>query len=78
MSRNFAQFVDDLPRADVSEYRKNKICVEFIVVQSLYSWFADCWYKAGGWYFPIPIVLVEGSHGDEPLRITKLSTGNYD
>ncbi len=73
----FGQLIlmDELPDIDVSFYlQERNISVDGILCNALLRWFEDCWIKAGGWFFPLPIKLsgnYEG-HYDDDIRMTKL------
>ena len=75
--KDFVRFIDDFPEIDNSHYLDNDIFVQSIINSIIYDWFSDCWYKAGGWYFPLPGVLFSGAHGEDPKRLTKLTSGTY-
>lgn len=51
----FAEYVNDLPAIDAMSYQENDILVPDIVVDLVKRWFAECWFKAGGWDYPIAV-----------------------
>lgn len=44
-----------------------------LIVPFLSRWFAECWWKAGGWSYPLPTVLTV--HDYEPVGREVLSPG---
>ena len=55
----FSDF-SSLPDMDLAVYRE----LNFVdtLVDLIAAWFAECWWKAGGWYYPIPVEII-GKNG---------------
>jgi hypothetical protein len=47
-----------------------------IVAQVLVAWVAECWWKAGGWRYPLPALLQvhDGYGGGKPVKLTECTT----
>lgn len=46
-----------------------------IVARVLTAWFAECWWKAGGWACALPVLLAvhDGHGGQPPCKLTELA-----
>ena len=68
----FAEYVKDLPLIDVQSYEE-EISIPDLVVNHVKQWFSECWWKAGGWEYNVPIVVYghEGFGDGESIKITK-------
>lgn len=46
-----------------------------IVAQVLTAWVAECWWKAGGWRFPLPALLQvhDGFGAGKPVKLTDIT-----
>ncbi|MEW5787278.1 MAG: hypothetical protein AB1899_05435 [Pseudomonadota bacterium] len=44
-----------------------------LMANALKAWFAECWWKAGGWTYPVPVTLqVHDGFGDgKPVTLTE-------
>ncbi|WP_188150707.1 hypothetical protein [Teredinibacter waterburyi] len=51
----FADYVRDLPSIDVFAYQENDVSIPDLVVNLVKQWFAESWFKAGGWDYPLAI-----------------------
>lgn len=71
----FAEYVNDLPAIDVMSYQENDVFVPDIVVDLVKRWFAECWFKAGGWDYPLAVELKgHDCYGDgEVIVLTRKS-----
>jgi hypothetical protein len=65
-----AQYLNDLPIIDIDDDPEENI--PGLIVDIVKQWFAECWWKAGGWDFPIPVVLSghEGFGNGELIQLT--------
>ena len=52
----FAEYVDDLPLIDVESYA-DEIHIPNMVVDLTKQWFAECWWKACGWGYKLPMEI---------------------
>lgn len=71
--RNYLEGIHPLPEVDCAAYKQQDIDPDSILEWILFHWFPECWFKAGGWYFERPVVLVRGSHPveDDMIRLTR-------
>jgi len=71
----FAKFVRDLPYVDVDIYMEEDIYVPDMVVDLVKTWFSECWFKAGGWDFPLPLEIIghDGFGNGRAIKLTKSS-----
>jgi len=69
------EFLSDfsaLPTLDLESYE------DFDYTNSLLGliqdWFSECWWKAGGWYYPVPVMIMghEGFGNREPTILAPL------
>jgi len=44
------------------------------IADIIMRWFAECWWKAGGWKYPVPVTIASRSvfGSIEPIRLTRL------
>lgn len=68
----FAEYVNDLPLIDVESY-KEEVSIPDLVVNHVKQWFAECWWKACGWEYKIPVELYghEGFGDGNSIKLTK-------
>lgn len=68
----FAEYVNDLPLIDVEGY-KEEVSIPDLVVDHVKQWFAECWWKACGWDYNIPVELNghEGFGDGNSIKLTK-------
>jgi len=68
----FAEYVKDLLLIDVASYEE-EVSIPDFVVDLVKQWFSECWWKAGGWEYNIPIEVYghEGFGNGESIKITK-------
>ncbi len=70
----FVDEVKDLPLVDVEYYREEEEeSIPDLVVDLIQQWFAECWWKAGGWDFKIPM-NVYGHDGFGSGNVIKLTS----
>ena len=71
----FASYAKDLPLIDIQSYNENDIYVADLVVDLVKYWFAECWYKACGWDYPLAISVYghEGFGEGNVIDITSKS-----
>ena len=67
------EFYEDfrlLPTLDIDAYED--FDYTNTLVSLIIDWFAECWWKAGGWYYTIPVTLYghEGFGNQEPIKLT--------
>jgi hypothetical protein len=69
----FADSVRDLPLVDIESYNENEIYVVDLVVDVIKQWFSESWFKAGGWDFPLEIVMAghDGFGNGKLINLTK-------
>ncbi|MCO1335868.1 hypothetical protein MO867_16150 [Microbulbifer sp. OS29] len=72
---SFAGFINDLPYIDIDNYMEDDINIPDMVVDLVKSWFSECWFKAGGWDFPVAIEISEheGAGNGDTIKLTKSS-----
>lgn len=65
-----AQYLNDLPIIDIDAYPDEYI--PGLIIDIVKQWFAECWWKAGGWDYPLPVVLSghEGIGNGELIQLT--------
>jgi hypothetical protein len=65
--------LDELEEFDERYFTDFKFGGVNLIADVLKSWFADCWFKAGGWDFEVPAVLdVHDGYGDgRRIQLTK-------
>lgn len=68
----FAEYANDLPLVDTLSY-EDKFSIPDLVVDLIKQWFAESWWKAGGWQYPIPILLYghEDFGNGSSIKLTK-------
>lgn len=62
-----------LPTLDLNAYKN--INFPDMLTDLIVEWFAECWWKAGGWYYPIPVEIfgVEGFGCGDIITLTKIN-----
>lgn len=67
----FAEYVNDLPLIDVDSYRE-VISIADMVVDHVKHWFSECWWKACGWKYNLPVTIGSMDFGDGSIiQLTK-------
>lgn len=71
----FADYVRNLPGIDVHSYMEEDIYIPDIVVDLVKDWFSECWFKAGGWDFPLALEISghDGYGNGRAIKLTKSS-----
>ena len=71
----FAEYANDLPLIDTQAYIEEDIHVAHLVVDLVKQWFAECWYKAGGWDYPLLVTLSghDGFGNSDVINLTSKS-----
>ena len=71
----FADYANDLPLIDTQAYNEDDIYVADLVVDLVKQWFAESWYKAGGWDYPLAVTLYghDGFGNGEVIDLTSKS-----
>ncbi len=62
-----------LPTLNLNAYKN--INFPDLLTDLIIEWFAECWWKAGGWYYPIPVEIFggEGFGCGEIITLTKIN-----
>lgn len=65
--------LDDLEEFNERFFTDEKFGGLEIVAATLSAWLAECWWKAGGWSYPLPATLevAEGYGGATTLKLTE-------
>jgi len=68
----FAEYVNDLPLIDVQSYEE-EFSIPDLIVDCAKQWFSECWWKACGWDFMIPVELYghDGFGDGNSIKLTK-------
>lgn len=66
----FAEYVNDLPLIDVASYQED-ISIPDLVVDLVKQWFAESWWKAGGWNYQVSATIGSADFGNG--NITQLT-----
>lgn len=68
----FAEYVNDLPLIDVESYEED-ISIPDLVVDHVKQWFAECWWKACGWEYELPLEIYghESFGNGNSIKLTK-------
>jgi hypothetical protein len=61
-----------LPTLDIEAYED--LNFPNMIADLIIEWFAECWWKAGGWYYPVPVEIFghEGFGSGEIIPLTKI------
>lgn len=70
-SLEFFSNFSSLPALDLEEYENFDYANT--LVSLIQDWFSECWWKAGGWYYPIPVVIAghEGFGNRDATQLTQ-------
>ncbi len=69
---SFAEYANDLPSIDIESYSE-EVNIPHLVVDLVKQWFAECWWKACGWDYSLPVELLghDGFGDGDSIKLTK-------
>ena len=69
---SFVEYVRDLPLVDVMAYEE-RFPMRDLTVDMVKQWVAECWWKAGGWNYPLNVEIFagEGFGKSESILLSK-------
>jgi hypothetical protein len=73
-SRELSLRLDNLEEVDERYFTNFDFGGASIMANVLKTWFAECWWKAGGWNYKVPVMLdVHDGHGDgQVIQLTEV------
>jgi hypothetical protein len=71
----FAEYLHNLPSFDLKYFSDDNFKALDIQADVVKAWFAEWWWKSGGWDYPLPVdVAVHDDYGDgQPIPLTSSS-----
>lgn len=69
----FTEDVKDLPMIDVSAYEEESLVG--LIVDLTQQWFAESWWKAGGWDYSLPLMVYghDGFGSGDLIKLTSIT-----